>query len=112
MSAVGALVLLTLVLMPGLQIALRLYLLVPLRLGHVPRALARAARSFDTMRRWSRVEVFVLAAVVCMHRLAQIGRLEVEPGFWAIGAVMLLFAAADSIFDARDLWAHAARSQS
>ncbi len=60
------------------------------------------------MRRWSMVEVFVLAAVVCMHRLAQIGRLEVEPGFWAIGAVMLLFAAMDSLFDARDLWAHPA----
>ena len=108
MSAVGALVLLTLVAMPALQIAARLYLLLPLKLGRVPPAFARAARALDTMRRWSMVEVFVLAAVVCMHRLAQIGQLEVEPGFWAIGAVMLLFAAMDSLFELRDLWAHPA----
>ena len=112
MYAVGTLVLLTLVVMPGLQIAVRLYLLLPLRFERVPRAFAGAARLLDTMRRWSMVEVFVLAAVVCMHRLAQIGRLEVDFGFWAIAAVMLLFATTDSIFSARDLWVHATRSRS
>ena len=108
MTAVGALVLLTLVVMPALQIAVRLYLLLPLRVGRIPPGFAAAARLLDAMRRWSMVEVFVLAAVVCMHRLAQIGRLEVEPGFWAVGAVMLLFAVMDSLFEARDLWGHPA----
>jgi len=61
------------------------------------------------MRRWSMVEVFVLAAIVCMHRLRQIADLEIDWGFWALGAVMLLFAATDSIFDARDLWTESAR---
>src|SRR5262245_16295744 len=106
MNAVAALVLLTLVVMPSLQIAVRLYLLLPLKLGRVPPAFASAALALDTMRRWSMVEVFVLAAVVCTHRLAQIGDLRIEPGFWAIGAVMMLFAVMDSLFDARDLWAH------
>ena len=75
MTAVGVLVFLTLVLMPGLEIAARLYLLLPLRFGRVPPGVRRvAARLLDTMRRWSMVEVFVLAAVVCMHRLAQIAK--------------------------------------
>lgn len=104
MTAVGVVVFLTLIVMPGVEIAARLYLLLSLRFGRVPPALAIALRMLDTMRRWSMVEVFVLAAVVCMHRLAQIGSLQIEPGFWAIGAVMLLFAVTDSIFDARDLW--------
>jgi paraquat-inducible protein A len=108
MPGLAALLLLTLVVMPALQIAARLYMLLPLFAGRVPRGLAHAARALDTMRRWSMVEVFILAAVVCMHRLAQEGRLEVEPGFWAIGAVMMLFAVMDSLFDARDLWAHPA----
>jgi len=108
MDAVAALVLLTLLVMPALQIAARLYLLLPLRLGRIPPAFARAARALDTLRRWSMVEVFVLAAVVCMHRLAQIGQIEVDLGFWAIAAVMLLLATMDSLFDARDLWAHPA----
>jgi len=63
------------------------------------------SRVLAETRRWSMVEVFVLATVVCMHRLEQIADLEVGTGFWAIGAVMLLFAMADSIFDVRDLWA-------
>ena len=105
MTALGVLVYLTLVLLPGLEIATLLYLLVPFRFGKVPRALTAASRLLVTMRRWSMVEVFVLAAVVCMHRLAQIADLEVQAGFWAIGAMMLLFAMTDSIFDVRDLWA-------
>ena len=105
MPALGVLVFLTLIVLPGLQIAAALYLLLPIRFGHVPRAPVMASRLHVTMRRWSMVEVFVLAAVVCMHRLSQIADLEVHAGFWAIGAVMLLFAATDSIFDVRDLWA-------
>jgi hypothetical protein len=105
MTALGVLVYLTLVLLPGLEIATCCNLLVPFRFGKVPRALTAASRLLVTMRRWSMVEVFVLAAVVCMHRLAQIADLEVQAGFWAIGAMMLLFAMTDSIFDVRDLWA-------
>src|SRR6185436_5167723 len=53
MAAIGAVVLVTLILTPALQIAARLYLLLPLRLGRTPRALAAASRVLDTMRRWS-----------------------------------------------------------
>jgi paraquat-inducible protein A len=109
-SAVGALVCLTLVLLPGLQIATALHLLLPVRFGRIPRALPAAARLLVAMRRWSMVEVFVLAAVVCMHRLSQIADLEVHAAFWALGAMMLLFAATDSIFDVRDLWTMSAEA--
>ena len=105
MPALGILVFLTLVLLPGFQIAALLYLLLALRFKRVPRAMTVVSRALGTLRRWSMVEVFVLAAVVCMHRLSQIADLEVHAGFWAIGVVMLLFAMADSIFDVRDLWA-------
>jgi paraquat-inducible protein A len=107
-TALGVLVFFTLVLLPGLQIAALLYLLLSVRLKRLPPAMTAVSRALATMRRWSMVEVFVLAAVVCMHRLAQIADLEVLAGFWAIGAVMLLFATADSIFDVRDLWAQPA----
>lgn len=104
MTTLGLLVFLTLVLLPGLQIVAAVYLLLSLRFRQVPRAMTLASRALATMRRWSMVEVFALASVVCMHRLAQIADLEIQPGFWAIGAVMLLFATTDSIFDVRDLW--------
>jgi paraquat-inducible protein A len=103
-TPLGILVFVTLVLLPGLEIAAVLYLLLSLRLKRVPRGMSPVSRALAEMRRWSMVEVFVLATVVCMHRLAQIADLEVHGGFWAIGAVMLLFAMIDSIFDVRDLW--------
>lgn len=108
MVAVGVVVFLTLVLLPALEIAGRLYLLVPLRLGQAPRQMAAVSRLLVSIKAWSMVEVFMLGAVVCIHRLSQIGRLELEPAFWSIGAVMLLFAATDSIFDSRSLWARVA----
>lgn len=109
MTAVGALVFATLVLLPALETLARLHLLLSLRFGTVPKRMAFVSRALVTMRSWSMVQVFVLAAVVSMHRLAQIAHLELEPGIWAIGAVMLLTAATDSVFDSRALWSHAAR---
>ena len=109
MTAVGILVFATLVLMPALEILARLHLLLPLRFGRIPKGMAFASQLIVSMRSWSMVEVFVLAAVVSMHRLSQVANLSLEPGIWAIGAVMLLTAATDSIFDSRALWSHAAR---
>lgn len=108
MTAVGILVFMTLILMPGLEILARLYMLVPLSVGRVPRGVALVSQILASVKIWSMVEVFVLGAVVSIHRLGQIAELEIEPGFWAICAVMVLFAATDSIFDTRALWARAA----
>ena len=105
MTAVGVIVFTSLVLLPGLEILARLHLLLPLHLSRVPREMALVSRLLAAIRSWSMVEIFVLAGVVCIHRLNQIGQLELEPAFWAMGALMLLFAATNSIFDARALWA-------
>jgi paraquat-inducible protein A len=110
MVGVGALVFLTLCLMPGLEILARLYLLAPLRAGRVPAHMARVSRLLDSMRRWAMVEVFVLGAAVSIQRLDEIAQLELGPAFWAIGAVMLLTTATNSVFDTRSLWSRAARA--
>ena len=107
--SIGILVFMTLIVMPGLEILGRLHLLVPLRFGRVPRGLALVSQLLASVKVWSMTEVFVLAAVVSIHRLRQIAELEIGPGFWAICAVMLLFATTDSIFDTRALWARGAR---
>jgi paraquat-inducible protein A len=111
MTAVGFLVFMTLILMPGLEILGRLYMLVPLRFGRLPRGFALVSQILASVKTWSMVEVFVLAAVVSIHRLGQIAELEIGPGFWAICAVMVLFATTDSIFDTRALWERAPGSK-
>jgi paraquat-inducible protein A len=107
MIGVSALVFLTLCLMPGIEILARLYLLAPLRAGRVPAHMARVTRLVDSIRRWAMVEVFVLGATVSIQRLDQIARLDLGPAFWALGAVMLLTAATNSILSTRALWLHA-----
>ena len=108
MVGVGALVFATLMLLPAVEILSRLYLLVPLRAGRVPPQMARVSRLLDSIRGWAMVEVFVLGAAVSIQRLGELARLELGPAFWAIGAVMLLAAATDSIFDTRALWSRVA----
>lgn len=104
MASVAVLVFLTLLLLPGLEILARLYMLFPVSFGRVPPGMPLVSRLLTSMRPWSMVEVFVLAAVVSIQRLNQIAYLELEPAFWAAGGVMVLFAVTDSIFDPRALW--------
>jgi paraquat-inducible protein A len=102
------LVALTVVVMPGLEILAMLYLLVPLRLGQVPEGLAIVSRALFAVRPWVMAEVFILAALVSIGRLGNIADLELGAGFWAMGAVMFLFAVTDTIFDEHTLWERAA----
>jgi len=108
MTSVAVLVFVTVVLMPALEIAAMLYMVLPLRLGIVPKALGPVSRALSTVRPWGMVEVFVLGALVSIGRLRHLADLELHAAFWAIGAVMFVFAVTDSIFDERALWQRAA----
>jgi len=108
MSSIGLLVFVTLVLMPGIEIAVRLYQLVPLRLGFVPPALGPVSRLRRAVKPWSMIEVFVLAALVSIGRLDKIADLDLFPAFWALAAMMFLIAIADTIFDERTYWSYVA----
>jgi len=90
------------------EIGALLWMLTPLRLGFVPRGMATAARVHCAVRPWAMVEVLMLAALVSIGRLGHLADLELGAGFWAMGAVMFLFAVIDTIFDEHALWGRAA----
>jgi paraquat-inducible protein A len=104
MTSVGALILITLVVMPGLEIFAMLYQLLPVRLGIVPPGLAGVARLRRAVKPWGMIEVFVLAALVSIGRLEQLADLQLHAAFWALGAMMFVIATADSIFDEHMYW--------
>jgi uncharacterized paraquat-inducible protein A len=54
------------------------------------------------------VEIFMLGALVSIGKLEDFADLELEPGFWCAGAVMMLFAMAETVFDQRAFWECAA----
>ena len=112
MTPVAVLVAVTVIVMPALEIAAMLWLLVPLKLGVAPEGLAVVSRTLAAVRPWAMVEVFTLAALVSIGRLGNLADLHLGAAFWAMGALMFLFALADTIFDEHALWERVAALRS
>jgi paraquat-inducible protein A len=93
--SVALLVLVTVILVPTVQLATALYILVPLKLGRVPRHLRTAVRTLDAIWRWG---------IVSLAKLTKLASVDMGLAFYAVGAYVLLIAAAISAFDARSLW--------
>jgi paraquat-inducible protein A len=81
---------------PALFIALRLYVLLPLALGRVPRGFAFCVRALHHAGHWNMVEVFTIGVLLSLVRLAGLADASPGPGLFALGAVTLLFAAIEA----------------
>jgi paraquat-inducible protein A len=92
MPVLAALVLLTAVIVPGVEIALALYVLGRLESLAESGALGRMIRWFRTLRRWSMVDVFMLGCLVSIVKLAHLADLVVGPALWACAALLPMLA--------------------
>jgi paraquat-inducible protein A len=101
---IAALVLVTAVLAPMLQIALLLYVLLPVHLGRVPWQMARSFRLLRRVQPWSMMEVFLVGILVAVTKLA--GMAEVVPGLslWAFALLIVVLAGAMSSLDPQEVW--------
>lgn len=107
MTSVAILVLMTVVVIPGMQLAALLYMLVPLRLGAHPRHLHNAFRIAALCQPWGMVDVFVLGALVSLVKLTQVAHVDPAPGLYCLGGYVMLLAAAEAAFEPRELWRRA-----
>ena len=107
MKSVAALVFVTTIAMPALQLSAIAYLLVPLRLGRVPAHFGAVFRLLQTVRPWGMVEVFMLGVLVSLVKLAHLAGIIPGVALWSFAALMLVMAAIGAVFDARGLWARA-----
>ena len=101
---VAALVLVTTVLFPGLQLAGLLYALVPLRMGRVPRGISWVFRMLVGLNPWSMMEVFLLGALVTLIKLADVATVLPGLALWTFGGMIVLEALVSCFFSARDFW--------
>jgi paraquat-inducible protein A len=106
MHLVAALVFVTTVVMPVIELSAMTYLLLPLRLGRAPRYFSPVFRVLQAVRPWGMVEVFMLGVLVSLVKLAHIANVVPGVALWSFGGLMLLLAAAAAAFDPRVLWAH------
>ena len=104
---VAMLVAMTAIVVPAMELAVLLYMLLPLHFGRVPRGLAHAFRVAHATRPWGMVDVFVLGAIVALVKLTQIAQVHVGPALIAIGGYIVLLTAALASFEPRALWARA-----
>ena len=104
MWEISAVVLVTLVGAPVIQLVLILTVLLGLRLPHPSRRLPLLFGWVEVLRPWSMVEVFLLGAFVAYTRLQAIAEVEVGPGLIALGGVMLCIVAVDFELDHEDVW--------
>lgn len=104
MQPVALLILLTGVLLPGLELLCLFYLLLPLSLGHAPRGFAAVMRLVRILHPWGMVEVFLLGVLVSLVKLAHMAAVHPGIGLWSFFALILLLAGSASRFDAGLLW--------
>lgn len=107
MKSVAALVFVTTIAMPALQLFAVAYLLLPLRLGRVPAHFTLVFRMLQTVRPWGMVEVFMLGVLVSLVKLAHLAGVVAGVALWSFAALMLMMAGISAAFDVRGLWARA-----
>ena len=101
---IAGLVFATTFLMPLLQMAAMIYLLVPLHFRRLPYRYDVVYRLLYLARPWGMTEVLILGMLVALVKLAHIASVAPGIALWSFGALMLLLAAAGAAFDPRALW--------
>lgn len=94
----------TAILLPALQRAALLHLLLPLRLGHVPGGVTAGFRLLQAARSWSMIEVFLLGALVTFVKLAEYATIVPGAALWALAGSVVLSAALGASLSTREFW--------
>jgi hypothetical protein len=106
-DAVALLIFVTAILAPAVEVAVMLYLLLPLRFGRVPTGFATILPVVQKVKRWNMVEVFMLGLLVSLVKLSKIASVVPDLALWSFGGLTLLMTAVAASFDPREIWARA-----
>ena len=101
---IGALVLLTTVLIPSFQLASLLYVLLPLRRRRRAKRQNELFRTLTRLRPWAMPEVFLLGALVALVKLSAIAQVVPGVSLFAYVAFMLTLAGLTSITPTEQFW--------
>lgn len=104
MWQIGLLVFLTAILFPLLDLASRLYILIPLKMNKRPRNVSFIMSLNQTLNPWGMMDVFMLGILVSVVKLVKM--MKVIPGVSLFAFMMLIFvlAAIAATFDPHLAW--------
>jgi paraquat-inducible protein A len=104
MEPVAALVALTAILVPALELFSLASLLWPLALDRVPAGFVRLLVLLHRIHPWSMAEVFLMGVLVALVKLAHLAEVTPGIGLWSFGALIVLLALNAGFFDSQSLW--------
>ena len=104
MKALAALVFLTSIGAPLLQLGSLLYILLPLYLKKTPWQAPHVYRFIRFITSWSMLEVFMLGILVSMVKLGGMATVAPGIGLWAFGSLIFLLAAIVASSDSEIIW--------
>src|SRR5215510_14952275 len=104
MEEVAALVFVTTILIPAMEMSLMLYVLLPLKLGHMPQGLAQILQVLQWVRPWSMTQVFILGVLVALVKLQHLAHVVPGIALWSFGGLILTLTAAIGSFNTHELW--------
>jgi paraquat-inducible protein A len=110
-KSLAALVFLTTVIAPLLQITALLYLLIPLRHGRRAPGHNGVFRVLSHVRPWSFMEVFMLGALVALVRLSNFAHVVPGIALWSCALLMLSLSAMTSVTSPEQVWRWVERSR-
>jgi paraquat-inducible protein A len=110
-AALAWLVFITTVLGPLLQIAILLYVLIPLRRKRQAPGQNTVYRLLTQIRRWTFVEVFMLGCLVALVRLSGYAEVMTGVSLWSCGLLMLTLAALTTHTSPAQFWHWVERSR-
>lgn len=105
---VAVLVLFTAVIAPALQIGFMLAILLGARRPPAPRWVGTLLRHHPTAVLWSMIEVMMVGVLVALIKIADYATVVPGVALYVLGALVVLLAAIQSIFDPREVWARVA----
>lgn len=102
--SIALLVLATTFLMPALQIASLVYLLLPLYFGHLPPKLNVAFRLAHLVKPWAMIEVFMMGLLVTITKLNAFASVSPNIALISFALLMISLTAASANFDSHQFW--------
>lgn len=104
MRTLAIVVAFTTIVVPGLEVAGIIHLLLPLARGQAPRGGAMVMHALHAIAPWGMVSVFMLGTIVSLVKLSHLATLEIGIGLWSFAVLMLLMSAVASTFNPHAVW--------
>ena len=103
-SSIAVLVLITTFLMPLLEIAILIYLLLPLHFGRIPPGLSFGFRVICLVKPWAMIEVFMIGLIVTITKLNALASVTPDIALISFLLLMITITVAVSNFDVHAFW--------